>query len=305
MLAAAWAAAGQAPRVGDINLYGLHKTSPQQVIDAAGVKTGALLPSSKGDVQERLQDLPDVLLTRVEAVCCEGANAVVFIGVREVGAPHPEFRSDPAGNVTLPEEVVGAYREFADAVERAGVRRGGTNGPDSSRMISLAAARIALLRDAVRNDSDAGQRAVAAALIGYAPATQELAEDLHYALGDPDADVRASAMRSLKAFARAGREIEIPAGWFVDLLHSVTLSDRTQAVDALLAVTEDRKPATVTALREGAASELADMARWKTERYAMPPFLLLARAAGLTDEDARQAWRTRRDAVIEKALARP
>jgi hypothetical protein len=303
LLAAAWAAAGQAPRVGDVNLYGLHKVSPQQILDAAGVKTGAPLPPSKGDLQERIQDLPEVLLARVEAVCCEGANAVVFIGIQESGAPYPIFRSDPAGNATLPQETVDAYNEFASAAQRADAR-GGPAGPNPAKLVSFAAEHAALLREVVRNASEPDQRAAAAALIGYAPASQEFADDLHYALDDPDPQVRANAIRSLKAFGRAGRGIEIPAEWFVDLLHSVVLSDRTQAVDTLLAVTEDRKPSAIALLRERALSELADMARWKTLRYAMPPFLLLARTAGVADEDAREAWGAgRRDAVIEKALA--
>jgi hypothetical protein len=303
LLAAAWAAAGQAPRVGDVNLYGLHKVSPQQILDAAGIKTGAPLPPSKGDVQERIQDLPEVLLARVEAVCCEGASAVVFIGIQESGAPYPVFRTDPAGNATLPQEIADAYNEFASAAQRT-EERGGPAGPNPAKLVSFATEHAALLREVVRNASEPDQRAAAAALIAYAPATQDFTDDLHYALDDPDPQVRANAIRSLKAFARAGRGIEIPADWLADLLHSVVLSDRTQAVDTLLAVTEGRQPAAMAPLRERAFSELADMARWKTARYAMPSFLLLARVAGLPDADAREAWRTgSRDAVIEKALA--
>jgi hypothetical protein len=302
MLAAAWAAAGQAPRIGDVNLYGLHKLSPQQILDTAGVKPGGPLPPSKGNLQERLEELPDVLAARVEAVCCDGVSAVLFIGIQETGAPAPVFRSDPEGNVTLPEAIANAYSAYASQAQRAETR-GDAPGALPARLASFAADQPALLRDATLHASDPDQRAVAAALIAYAPATREIADDLHSALQDPDPAVRTNAARSLKAVARAGRGIEIPPAWFADLLHSVTLSDRTQAVDALLVITDGRPPETLATLRERALPALAEMARWKTARYAMPPFLLLARMTGLSDDDARKAWTAARDATIEKALA--
>jgi hypothetical protein len=46
------------------------------------------------------------------------------------------------------------------------------------------------------------------------------------------------------------------------------------------------------------------MARWTALRYALPPFLLLGRVAGLADKEIHARWESGdRSAVIEKALA--
>jgi hypothetical protein len=46
------------------------------------------------------------------------------------------------------------------------------------------------------------------------------------------------------------------------------------------------------------------MARWKTLRYAQPPFVLLGRVAGLTDAQVQQSWdKGDREPVIQQALA--
>ena len=55
----------------------------------------------------------------MEAACCEGNGAVLFIGIEERGAPHFDTRPAPVGNATLPEEVMTAYRDFVVVAERA------------------------------------------------------------------------------------------------------------------------------------------------------------------------------------------
>ncbi len=48
------------------------------------------------------------------------------------------------------------------------------------------------------------------------------------------------------------------------------------------------------------------MARWKTLRYALPSFLLVGRAAGLTDQELQEQWQKGdRETAIGKALALP
>src|ERR1051325_10594526 len=105
VVAVVCSAAAQAPVVGDVNLYGLRKTTPERILSVAKVQAGQPLPPSKGDMEDRVADLPGVVLAHVEAVCCEGPNAVVFIGIEEKGAPHAAFRTAPTGDATLPREL--------------------------------------------------------------------------------------------------------------------------------------------------------------------------------------------------------
>src|SRR4051812_36739450 len=70
----------QAPTVGAIDFYGLRSVSAERILAAARLKTGDPIPPSKGELEDRIAELPGVVLARVEAVCCEGAQAILFIG---------------------------------------------------------------------------------------------------------------------------------------------------------------------------------------------------------------------------------
>lgn len=328
-LAAALALAplqAQAPVVGDIEFYGLHKLAPERILNALKLHPGDPLPASKSDMEDRIDEIPGVVLSIIEAVCCEGPRVTLFIGVEERGAPHADFRSDPAGQATLPAPLLAAYDGFVDAVRNAAAK--GNSGEDLSaghslmddpdawafqqRFLGLAPADLATLRDVLHHDTDASQRAAAAALIGYAPHKAAVIDDLQYALQDPDPAVRANALRSLTAIAvLASRQpalgLRIQPIWVVQLLNSVVLSDRVEAVKALLALTEtpgSNAAAALDVTRERALPSVVEMARWKTPAYALPPFVLAGRLGGMSYVDTLQQWASgHREPVLSKALA--
>ena len=101
LLAVVCSAAAQAPVVGDIEFYGLHKVTPEHILSALKLKSGDPLPPSKGDMLDVLENVPNVVLGRIEAVCCDGPHATLFIGVEERGAPHTALRSEPTGIIFL------------------------------------------------------------------------------------------------------------------------------------------------------------------------------------------------------------
>jgi hypothetical protein len=323
VLGAVLSAAAQAPAIGDINLYGLHKISAEHILKTLDIRPGGPLPPSKGELEDALEQMPGIVRARVEAVCCEGSRAILFIGIEERGAPHAAFRSDPSGDAVLPSDLVDAYHGYLSVVQR--LAQQGAAGEDLSaghsrmkdseasafqdRFADFAEKHLSLLRDVLRHGSEAEQRAIAAFVIGYAPRKQDVVNDLQYALQDPDEAVRSNAARALKAIAvLASREpglgIRISPTWFIELLHSVVLSDRVEAVSALLTLTDHRDPATLELIRDRALDEIVEMARWATPRYALPPFLLVGRVAGLTDDQILQSWeKGDRNSVIDKALA--
>ena len=220
MLGLACAAAAQAPRIGDINYYGLRKVTAEKIQAVTGLRKGGTLTASKGDIEDQIDKISGVVLVRVEALCCEATSVDLFIGIEERGAPHPAFHSPPAGNAVLPQELLDTYADFLAAVARA-VARGNTtedftagysmmDDPEARsfqpRFLTFAADHFDWLRDVLRNSSDAGQRAVAAAVIGYGADKQQAAGELQYAIGDPDGAVRANAMRALAAIAVYARK---------------------------------------------------------------------------------------------------
>jgi len=317
-----YAAAAQIPRIGDINLYGLHKVSADRVLATAQVRPGGRLPASKGDVEDAIEKIPGVVLARVEGVCCDGADAILFIGIEERGAPHASFRSPPAGDATLPTELLETYNNFLASVAKAAAEGRATEDLTAGhsmmddpaarafqpRFVAFAADHLDWLREVLRKGSEPDERAVAAAVIGYAPDKDKVIDDLQLALQDPDDAVRANALRSLTAVAvyaakHPEAHLRISATWMVELLNSIVLNDRVEASKALVTLTDSSNPAALSLMRERALPTLAEMARWKTLRYALPPFLLLGRTAGLPEDRIRQAWeKGDREAVITKAL---
>jgi hypothetical protein len=315
----------QAPKTGDINFYGLHKLSPDKVLATIALKPGDPLPASKGDLEDRLEEISGVVAARVEAVCCEGPVAVLFIGIEERGAPHFDTRAAPVGTASLPEDLMLAYRSFMGAVERASQL--GTASEDltagESRMADPAARSLQdqfaafatdhldVLRDVLRNGPEPEERAVAAVVAGYAPKKADVIRDLQFALQDPEPAVRANAVRALRAIAVLSQKkpelgLKIEATWMVAMLNSLALSDRQQAVEALVTLTERPNPAALDLIRERALPSLVEMARWKTLRYALPSFLLLGRTAGIPEQELQAQWQKGdRETAIQKATAVP
>ncbi|HLK69706.1 MAG TPA: hypothetical protein VKU19_40030 [Bryobacteraceae bacterium] len=321
LLAVVWSAAAQVPTIGEINFYGLHKTTPEHILNALHIKTGDPLPPSKGEMEATLERLPNVILGAVEAACCEGSRAAVFIGLEERGAPHAAFHSEPTGDATLPEHLHDSYFQFVGAVARA-ASHGETaedltaghpmmNDPEArkytSEFISFATDHLEQLRDVLHMSADADQRTVAAAVIGYAPNKKAVINDLEQAIQDPEESVRGNAIRSLNAIAVLANGhpemgIKVPGTWLIQLLNSIVLSDRAESTKALLTVTDKGDASTLAQIHDQALPALIEMARWKTPRYALPPFLLLGRVAGLTDAEVQQSWaKDDRETVLSQA----
>jgi hypothetical protein len=315
-------AAGQGPKIGDINFYGLRKLAPDKILGAVELKSGGALPPSKGDLEDHLELIAGVAAARVEAVCCEGANATLFIGIEEKGSPHFNTRAAPSGTATLPEDILSAYRDYMGSVERAAQLGSAAEDLTSgeSRMsypavrrfeelfAGWAADRLDLLRDVLRNGSEPEERAVAAAVIGYAPKKDQVVKDLQYAMQDAEPAVRANAVRAMMAIAVLAQKrpelgLRIEPTWMVEMLNSIVLGDRQQAARALVTLTEDRNAATLDLIRTRSLASLVDMARWKTLRYALPAFLLVGRTAGVPEAELLEQWqRGDRETAIGKAL---
>jgi hypothetical protein len=311
----------QPPGIREIDLYGLRKVAPDAVLRAARLRSGEPLPPSKTDMEERIATVPGVLGARVEAVCCQGKEVTVFVGIEERTGPHIVFNRLPAGNATLPQEMMSGYQDFLAALrQRARLAKPESQSAREPAMVeteekftAFAAGHLAELRAVLHDDPDDGERAAAAIVIGYASDKSEIVDDLLYAAHDPDESVRSNALRSLHAVAivEAGDPasgIRIAPGRLVDLLHSIVLSDRLETVDLLVTLTDVRDRAMLAMLRARALSALVEMARWESLRYALRPFILVGRIAGVPEQEIQRRWSAgEREQVIRKALvlARP
>ena len=312
------------PTIGVVDFYGLHKISEWRIRQALGAKEGDRLPHSKGDVEERIDAIPGIVEGHLEAVCCNAGKTILYVGVEEKGSPHFELRDPPDGEQVLPEEITAAYRRFMEAFTVA-VRRGAT-GEDltagHSRMIDrnaravqdmfpqLAEDHLSELRNVLRDCGDEDQRATATYVIAYAVHKSEVIDDVQYALKDPDARVRQNAAHALMAMAVYARMnpksgLKVEPTWFIEMLNSLSWSDRNQALLALQTLTENGETGTLEQLRVRALPALIEMARWKTLEHALPAYILVARIAGWNEDLIRAAWsRGDREQAIAAALKR-
>ncbi len=324
-LIAAGLACAQAPRIGIIDFYGLRKVPESKVRKALAVAEGGALPSSKGDVEMRIEEISNVVESRLEAACCDDAGkTILYVGIEEKGSPHFNYREPPTENISLPAEIIPVYAKFLQAVaiaSRTGkVAEDLTNGhslmsdPDvralQEQFIGFAAKYTEDLRKVLRNGVNEEQRAIAAYVIGYAPNKARVVNDLEYALQDSDDTVRNNAMRSLAAFAVLQRknpssEIKISPTWFIEMLNSIIWSDRNNAAVALVTLTDTRDEKILAQLRERALPALTEMASWKHLPHALPAYILLGRAGGMKEEELQNAWSKGERAAVIKRLSTP
>lgn len=204
------------------------------------------------------------------------------------------------------------YQKFLDALRRTGAQSGRDPALSESeeQFTTLANDSLPQVRDALYNGAEPDERAAAAVVIGYASKKNEIMPDLQYALRDPDESVRSNAMRSLHAsvVTEGGgtQGIPVPIGALVDLLQSLVLSDRLEAADLLVTLTNDGNREPLTLMRTRALPSLVEMARWESLRYAIRPYILVGRIAGFSEDDIIKWWSSgQREHVIQKALALP
>jgi hypothetical protein len=312
----------QTLRIGVLDFYGLHKVSESQVRKALGAREGDALPPSKGNAEDRIAKLAGVVDSHLEAVCCDGSQMILYVGIEERGAPHFELRPAPTGDVHLPEEIAEVYRQFLDKYQAAGRRGVGdedlTQGHSlladpSTRAVqemfpNLADQHLAELRSVLRNAADETERAAAAYVIGYATKKSAIVDDLQFALKDPDVGVRDNAGRNLMALSVLQRlhpdsGIKIAPTWFIEMLNSLSWSDRDRALRALEVLTESRDASALDQLRTRALDSLLEMARWKVLNHALPACILLGRIAGLPEQEIQDDWsRGERQIIIAAAL---
>ncbi len=314
------------PRVGLIEVYGVHKVSAEKVKVALGAKMGGP-PPSRLDAEERIDKVPGVVVSRVEAACCAGHDMVLYVGVEERGAPHIDYHETPTGEVRLPAQLADAYQKFLDEVPGSIRGRNAdedlTNGyslmqdPECRRwqesFLPLVAANLALVDRVLRESADPDQRAAAAYLLQYGPrgnhTTNFILDSLQYGLRDVDDNVRENAMRALKAVTVGGKmhpeqHIRLEPTWFVELMNSVVWSDRREATRALVNMTENHDTETLALLRERALPSVIEMARWQDLQASLPAFILAGRLAGMDEAAIKSAWVSRDRELVLKRLER-
>jgi hypothetical protein len=312
------------PRIGLIEIYGAHKVSEQKIRTALAAKVGDPLPSRE-EAEMRIDKVPGVLVSRVEAACCSDRSMILYVGVEERDSPHVEYHDSPAGEIALPATLLDGYRKLLDnaaaSIRGRNADQDLTNGyslmadPEGRDLqlsfLPAVAENLVLVDRVLRQSADSEQRAAAAYLLQYGPrgphTNKFIIDALQYALRDREDEVRENAVRSLQAIAVGAKlhpdqQIQIQPTWFVELMNSVVWTDRHDATLALVNLTEAGDPETLKLLRDRALSSVVEMARWHDLQHALPAFILAGRLAGLDEKQIKAAWIGDREGVLKQAM---
>ena len=298
-----------------IDIYGLRSIKESEV--------RAQLPFSEGDaVQLDVGEISDTVaaelgVARVEiaGVCCtDSGGAVAYVGVEESSGQSPPYLPSPVGDTRLPAEVVETSVALDEAIFAA-VRRGeaGEDRSQGHSLIEAPDARVLQMKfvgfadvyweallEVLHQSRDASQRAIAAQVIAYASDKSAVVPHLVRAALDADDGVRNNATRALGVIATYANEnpslhIEIPPEPFIDMLWSVSQTDRNKASFLLMVLTESHDPLLMSRLRARALFPLIEICNWSWDGHSLPACLILERALGLpgagppySEEDKRR-----------------
>jgi hypothetical protein len=329
------------PRIGTIDYYGLRSVTEPQVRANLNVREGDFAPLSdragvitnltrrvlgikaRRSIAERLEQIPGVARADVTTVIDAGTRCYLFVGIEEKNSPHFVHKPLPAGSITLPKEMVEAYDQHLEAFASAIANRDPEFDEDDSqghalftdarmraleeKMIVFDASRPNIVRQVLNDSATAHQRAAAAWIIGYSPDKRVILGDLMEAVRDPDAEVRNNATRAIAIIAEFSNQrpelgIHIDPSVFIEMLNSLTWTDRNKATGVLHSLTEGSDVVTLRLLRERALPTLVEMARWKAAPYALEALELLGRIAGFDEKEIQSAWNSgERERIIAMA----
>lgn len=311
------------PVIGVLDYYGLKNVTAKRLNEVLNVAEGREMPNSRGVLEDRLVLMKGITNANVEAICCSEGKAIFYIGIEERGARHLDLREFPANEaLLLPEGINELYTQLiAASAEAARVNEtaedwsagyslmlNGDVRKIQNQFPDLASKHQKELRQILREAADPNLRVVAANILGYAPLSQGMIEDLQYALRDPAQEVRANALRSLAPIAlyvrrnpNAEKPLFVLTTWFVEMLNSIAWQDRMNTMNLLLELTADRDAKLIQHLKESGIPALAEMAMWKHLPHALPAYILLGRTGDLSEEEIQATWSAnQREETIKK-----
>lgn len=308
VLAASPSALPAAEKIGIIDFYGYGKLDPAQLRAALPFKEGDAIPSkeAKQAAEAALVKMTGRAAAEISGVCClEDGRTTIFVGLAEPDAPPVRYNPEPSDDIKLPRD---AHRLFSELEKDtfAAVKKGDAGEDDSAgyalfknpeargnqlKVREWVRANTATTERVLETSRYPDERADAAEALGYAEQSPEQIAALVRASFDASEGVRNNAIRALEVLCNLGAEVtkRIPATRFVPMLHSLVWTDRNKASALFLMLTQSHDPAVLDALRAGALEPLREMARWHDWGHAAAAAAILARIAGIPDNQVTPA----------------
>lgn len=310
--------------IGTLDFFGLRQLTESDIRAHLNFKEGDPFQRESANANVRaLEKLPGIQRSTLAPITADASGKIhLFIGIQEAGSKGFVFRAKPTGEAHLSAPLAQAYRDsmalLGETVKRQAPEDESQGHSLSSYppMLQTQKAAIALMKDNVpvvkdvlKTASSDDDRTAAAWLLGYAPDKAAVTADLVDAARDPNSTVRNNATRALGAIAVLAADepelgIHIDPTVFVEMLDSVTWTDRNKAAFVLEGLTKPKSPGLFALLRRRSLPDLSEMTRWKSEGHALGAALILGRTAGWSDERTFEAWgQGRREDIIAAAAA--
>ena len=317
----------QPNQVGIIDFYGvvskqndLKKCLPFHENDTLTFFTDTAFPIARKKIIDCLLTLDNIKQADISFICCHDNDKwIVFVGVDTL--PAKPFKSTKQAEIKLPLEMKRTYDSLMDqimiAVEKGQATENDSNGHAlmdylparelQEKFIIYANKNLSLLRDVLKNSNDYEQRAAAALIIAYYHDKRAIIDDLLDAVSDAHESVRNNAMRAIGIIAdysnrKPQLKIKIPVDPFINMMNSISWTDRNKSSFVLLALTTSRDMKVLDQLKQRALQPIVDMANWRSEGHFMPGFMMLGRIAGWTDQEIMDGTKQRMES-IKKMLA--
>lgn len=293
--------------IGVIDFYGLSSVTEDQVRAALPFSEGFTVSGGEafpeGELELATAEALGVSRVELSLTCCyEPHKLVAYVGIEEEQISALQYRDKPVGDIELPSEILETGERFEAAIIAA-VQMGDA-GEDSSQGHSLMMNPEAralqqkyieyakIYRDTLIEvlQGSARHRALAVTVLAYAEDKKSIVPYLEAAVLDPDEDVRNDAARALALIANYANEnpeldIKIDASVFVDMINSVSFSDRNKAAAVLFSLTDSRDPNALEQIKARAIPSLIEMCRFTWEGHAWVPCRILERVVGLPDRE--------------------
>ncbi|HEU0113007.1 MAG TPA: hypothetical protein VFQ73_19180 [Flavisolibacter sp.] len=296
-------ACAQSTKISVVEVYGNRKTGSDRILSYINTTVGdSINPASfeTGSIIAVLKTIPGIKQVTVNPVCCDAENAyTVYIGISESDSTILKYRPTPGQNIRLSNEIIESYKNFNQQVRAAALK--GESSEDyfegyslltyqaarkeQSNFIVFAQEKFKELEKVLKYSKHAEHRAAAAQIIAYSAKKKLVAENLLYAIKDPDENVRNNATRAIGVLAAYLSEspetkIAIPAAPFIDMLNSVSWTDRNKGAMVLAELTRGKNKDVLEQIKKQALPSVIEMARWKNRGHAFFSFIILCRMAG-------------------------
>ncbi|HUQ65989.1 MAG TPA: HEAT repeat domain-containing protein [Flavitalea sp.] len=299
----------QSVKIGSIDIYGNRNLSSQAILKLAGISEGDSIGQQlllNRTIEKNIEHAAGVKFAKTALVCCDkNGNYHLFIGVAENDSTILFHRDNPKLRIRLPAHYMHAYAQFSarlsDAVQSGQSREDWEYGHS---MIQYPPARkiqekykiwadedFAVLSKVLRSSAYAQERATAAQIIAYYFDKNKAIPELMYAIIDESDEVRNNAIRAIAVIAyysslHPEKKINIPSMPFIRLINSVVWSDRNKGLSVLMQLTQSRDTVLLNQLKQSPSFEaLKEMAVWKSESHALPAYVILARIAGIPEDE--------------------